>query len=204
VINKNRIENKYFLRKDILSFNVYGDELLIGSFEGLHFYKLTPKPVLIKTFPITTGISKIYKEGKKVIFSTYGEGIFVLENGKTENFENIYFNNIENLFNITSGYAATSYDYGAIILDKKFQPVAHLNKNNGLESNFVTCAFSDNDTIYIGTKKGLTTYYKNKTIQKFTSKKDFHDDAIKSIFRDNKNKFGYLQIKISIKNLDIL
>ena len=192
VINKNRIENKYFLRKDILSFNVYGDELLIGSFEGLHFYKLTPKPVLIKTFPITTGISKIYKEGKKVIFSTYGEGIFVLENGKTENFENIYFNNIENLFNITSGYAATSYDYGAIILDKKFQPVAHLNKNNGLESNFVSCAFSDNDTIYIGTKKGLTTYYKNKTIQKFTSKKDFHDDAIKSIFRDNKKQIWIL------------
>ena len=195
VINKNRIENKYFLRKDILSFNVYGDELLIGSFEGLHFYKLTPKPVLIKTFPITTGISKIYKEGKKVIFSTYGEGIFVLENGKTENFENIYFNNIENLFNITSGYAATSYDYGAIILDKKFQPVAHLNKNNGLESNFVTCAFSDNDTIYIGTKKGLTTYYKNKTIQKFTSKKDFHDDAIKSIFRDNKKQIWILTDK---------
>ena len=42
---------------------------------------------------------------------------------------------------------------GFCMLDEKFRVTNHFDKDNGLESNFVTYAFSDNDSIYIGTKK---------------------------------------------------
>lgn len=64
----------------------------------MHFYSLEPKLRLIKTYPITTGISKILKINDKIVISTYGNGIQVMENNTVKTFENKYFNNIENMF----------------------------------------------------------------------------------------------------------
>lgn len=195
ILKDNKIDKKHFLRKDALSFFISGNELIIGSFEGLHFYSLEPELRLLRTYPITTGISKIIKKDNKIIFSTYGNGIKVLENNKLKTYLNKYFNNIENMFESPKGYIITSYEYGACLLDKNFKVLNYLNKEKGLESNFVTYAYNDADSTYIGTKKGVTVFYKDATIYKFSSNKDFGGNIVRYIFRDKKNKIWILTDK---------
>ena len=199
ILNKKSIQGKYFLRKDALSFFVSGNELILGSFEGLHFYSLEPKLRLIKTYPITTGISKILKINDKIVISTYGNGIQVMENNTVKTFENKYFNNIENMFKTKNGYAITSYEHGICLLDEKFRVTNHFDKDNGLESNFVTYAFSDNDSIYIGTKKGVTVYHNKKPVLNFNSKNGFGGNLVREIFRDKKNTIWILTDKLLYK-----
>lgn len=195
ILGEKNIEKKYFLRKDALSFHVSGNELILGSFEGLHFYSLEPELRLLRTFPITTGISKIIKKDNKIIFSTYGNGIKVLQNNRLKTYLNRHFNNIENMFETPKGYIITSYEYGASLLNNNFEVINYLNKDNGLESNFVTYSYGDSDSTYIGTKKGVTVFYKNAAIYKFNSKKDFGGNVVRYIFRDRKNKIWILTDK---------
>ncbi len=195
ILGKKNIEKKYFLRKDALSFHVSGNELILGSFEGLHFYSLEPELRLLRTYPITTGISKIIKKDNKIIFSTYGYGIKVLENNKLKTYLNKYFNNIENMFESPNGYIITSYKYGACLLDKNFKVLNYLNKEKGLKSNFVNYAYNDADSTYISTKRGVTVFDKDANIYKLSSNKDFGGNIVRYIFRDKKNKIWILTDK---------
>lgn len=199
IVGDKSIEKKIFLRKDAMSFEVSGNNLLVGSFEGLHFYELSPKIKLIKTYPITVGISKIISIKDKIVFSTYGQGIVVLHGNNKETIRNQYFNNIEDLFKIKHGYAITSYESGTTILDEDFRVVTHLDKKNGLESNYSTYAFSDNDTIYVGTKKGVTLFVDGNPVLSLNNKNGYDGNITKSIFRDHNKQIWVLTDKCLMK-----
>lgn len=192
VLGNDSIEQKYFLRKDALSFYISGNEMLLGSFKGLYFYRLTPKPILKKFIPITSGISKIFKTNSKIVLSTYGNGIVILENTQQKRINNKHFNNIENLIKLKKGYALLSYEHGISILNDDFQFITHFDKNKGLESNYVTSAFSDNDTLYIGTKNGASVFFNNKLIFKYKKENGFKGNMTKAIFRDHKKQIWIL------------
>ena len=201
VLGKKAIEDKIFLRKDALTFSIEGNELILGSFLGLEFYNLKPKLKLIKTIPITIGISKIIKHNGKIVFSTYGNGIYVLDKNNLKNYRNQYFNNIENMFETKDGFAITSYEDGVSFLDKNFRVLNHFDKNRGLESNYATVAFQDNDTIYVGTKKGATIFYKNKPVFRFNSAQNFKGNLVRNIFRDKNGKIWVLTDKYLYKKM---
>lgn len=201
VLNNQFVENKFFLRKDALSFYITGNELYVGNFDGLYIYGLSPKPILKKIIPMTIGISKITKIENKIILSTYGNGIIEINENNKKIIKNKPFNNIENLFKLKKGYALLSYEYGASIIDDNFKFISHFNKKNGLESNYSTYAFSDNDTIYIGTKKGVTLFFNGKAVSDFNYKNGYKGNITKLIFRDNKKQIWVLTDKFLLRKI---
>lgn len=196
IFNKSKIFTKLKLGKDALTFFVEGNKIYIGSFSGLQIYNLKDEKLeLIKKFPFTVGISKILKINNTIIFSTYGSGIFTIENDKIKQFDNKPFNNIENLYKINDGYGLVSYESGVSIVDNQFKFKFHLDNTKGLVSNFATCVFSDNDTIFVGTKNGVTAFLGNKPVLKFTKFEGFVGDITRNIFRDQENKIWILTDK---------
>lgn len=200
-VGKREIENKVFLKKNALSFLISGNELILGSFDGLEFYNFKPKLKLTKTIPIKIGISKIIKLNGKIIYSTYGNGIYVLDKNKLKNYRNQYFNNIENMFKTKDGFAITSYEDGVCFLDNNFKVIQHFDKNTGLESNYATAVYYDNDSIFIGTKKGATIFYKNQRVYSFNEHHNFKGNVVLDIFRDRNGNIWVLTDKCLYKKV---
>lgn len=200
IISKDKIETKKYIGKDALSFYIEGNNAYIGTFSGLQFYKINHNNfILQRKIPITTGISKILKIKNKIIFSTYGNGLQILENNTLRRINNKPFNSIENLYKIDNGYALISYESGVSILDEDFKLKNHFNKNNGLISNYATCVFSDRDSLFIGTKKGITVFVKNKPVSTYSDNNGFKGQITRSIFKDNQNRLWILTDKFLLR-----
>ncbi len=58
-----------------------------------------------------------------------------------------------------------------LYLNEKLNFISHINKKNGLHSNFVTTVFADTDTVYIGARKGIAQWYDNKIVKTFKSRR---------------------------------
>ena len=200
-LNEKEIESKVFLKKNALTFLISGNELFLGSFDGLEIYDIKPKLKLKKKIPITMGISKIIKINQKIIYSTYGNGIFVLEKNNLINYRNQYFNNIENIFKTKNGFAITSYEDGVCLLDSNFNVIKHFDKRNGLESNYATAVYYDNDSIFIGTKKGATIFYKNIRVYSFNEDHNFKGNVVLDVFRDRNGNVWVLTDKCLYKKI---
>ncbi len=120
-------------------------------------------------------------------------------------YQNKPFNNIENLFKIKQGYGMVSYESGLSILNEKLNFISHINKKNGLHSNFVTTVFADTDTVYIGARKGIAQWYNNKIIKTFKAEEGFSGNLTRLIFRDVKNRIWVLTDKdLLLKTKNIL
>lgn len=201
IVSKKKIEKKIFVGKDAQTMYLENNLLYIGNFSGLHIYSLKNNQLqLIKSYPLTAGISKIIKNNNKIIFSTYGLGLYVVEKNSLINFKNKPFNNIENLYKIKNGFAVTSYEDGLTILDEHLNYKAHFNKKNRLLSNFVTSVFSDNDTIFVGTKNGVTALLDNVSVIKYNESKGFIGNITRNIFRDNKKSIWFVTDKTILRN----
>lgn len=193
IISKEKIEAKRFISKDALSLYIDGNIAYVGTFSGLSTYKIQNNNFILQNkIPLNTGISKIIKKDQRIIFSTLGKGFFVLENKMLKKFDNKPFNSIVNLFIIDGNYILTSYESGVSIIDEDFNLKQHFNKNNGLQSNYVTSIFADKDTLYVGTKKGVTVFFKNKPIAIYNEENGFKGKITKAIFKDNKNRLWIL------------
>ena len=200
VISKDKIEAKKFIAKDALTFYIEGNNAYVGTFSGLQFYKISQNDfILQKTIPITSGISKILKIKDKIIFSTYGNGLQILENNSLRKINNKPFNSIENLFKIDNGYVLASYESGITVLNENFEFKNHFSKKNGLISNYATCIFSEKDTLYVGTKKGVTVFLRNKPIAFYNELNGYNGQVTKAIFKDNKNKLWILTDKFLLR-----
>ena len=196
VIQDDKILSKVFLRKDALTFHLDGDFLYLGSFAGLETYKMNGNQLqFIDLFPFTAGVSKILKFNNQIIFTTYGGGFCVKNGNSVTKYQNKPFNNIENLFKIKQGYGMVSYESGLSILNEKLNFISHINKKNGLYSNFVTTVFADTDTVYIGARKGIAQWYNNKIVKTFKAEEGFSGNLTRLIFRDVKNRIWVLTDK---------
>ena len=66
-------------------------------------------------------------------------------------------------------------------------------------SNYATCIFSEKDTLYVGTKKGVTVFFRNKPIAFYNELNGYNGQVTKAIFKDNKNKLWILTDKFLLR-----
>lgn len=187
--SNNKIISETFVRKDALSFYVSNDSLLIGSFEGVHYYSYKNNSATVqKTFSITAGISSILPYRKQWLFSTYGGGFISTEDFVTAKmfFEKLPFANIEKAIKLKDGYAALSYEDGFFVCDRNLKPQQHYNIKNGLVSNYVSALYQQNDTLWAGCKNGLSLIVANKVIKTISYQDGFRGKMVKHIFASNK------------------
>jgi signal transduction histidine kinase len=188
--NSYKIISETFIRKDVLSFYISNDSLLIGSFEGLHYYSYkNNRATLLKTFVISAGISSIIPYHKKWLFSTYGGGF-----RSTKDFvsaevfsEKLPFANIEKTVALKNGYASLSYEDGFFTCDHNLKPLQRYNTQNGLLSNYAITVHQQNDTLWAGCKNGLSLIKNNKVVKTISYKEGFRGKMAKYIFVSNKN-----------------
>ncbi len=182
--DKNKIIHEFFLRNDVLSFYISNDTLMVGSFQGLHYYKWNNgKAILLKTFPMTAGISTIlpYKGGWLV--STYGGGFFTTKDlVSSVNYGQVPFSNIEKTTPLQSGFAALSFENGFFTCDGNLANVKSYTTQNGLLSNFITEALLCKDTLWVGGKKGLNLIVNNKVVKTISYKEGFKGKLVRHIF----------------------
>jgi signal transduction histidine kinase len=196
--NNNTISQEVFLRKDALCFYLTNDTLLVGSFEGLHYYSFkNNKAVLKSTVPLTAGISGILPFNKQWIFSTYGNGIYATSNFATAKryFDDFPFGNIERIIKLKNTVAAISYEHGFFICDENLNLLKQYTTANGLLSNYVTTVAEINDTLWVGGKGGVTLIANGKVIKTLTSKDGFKGKIVKYIFKDIINNIQILSDK---------
>jgi signal transduction histidine kinase len=189
--NNNQIIGETFIRKDALSFYITNDSLMVGSFEGFHYYNLKNNIATLKnTFRIGAGISSIYPYKDDWIFSTYGSGFYTLKNFVQEkrHFANLPFANIEKTEKLQNGFAGLSFEDGLFICNNDFENVQHFNTKKGLLSNYVSTVHEYKDTIWVGGKNGISLITKNNAIKTLSYKEGFRGKIVKYIFTSNKGQ----------------
>ncbi|MDF0720308.1 two-component regulator propeller domain-containing protein [Kaistella sp. PBT33-4] len=199
VLDGKKIESRFEVGRDALTLFVDGNRLYAGTFNGLQVYVINNgKLNLERMFHITDGISKIFKTPDgKLVFSTYGNGLFK-ENGR--GFKNIrlpVFNNIENVFESYGGkYFATSYESGYTEFDSAIRTARSVSRKNGLESNNINYIFSEKDTLWVGSPSGLTARVNNRQVLNLGRKKGFSGNSVKSIFRCRQGRLWVVTNKL--------
>ncbi len=193
-----KITGKFFLRSDILSFFLRNDTLIAGSFSGLHCYTLQQnKARLLHTLPLTAGISDIWPQGNGWFFSTYGSGFM-----HTTDFVNrklyhqvLPFSNIERSIPITGGYAALSFESGFFVCDTAVANIHPFNKANGLLNNYVITVHQYRDSLWVGSKEGVSIIKAGKVVQTLSSKEGFKGKKAMLIFHDGQGRLWVVSDK---------
>jgi signal transduction histidine kinase len=190
IFHKSGIQKSFFTCNDALSAYITNDSLLIGSFRGLHLYKIKPAGIrLEKTIPITAGISTIFRSGDSIVFSTYGSGWVVSKNFRdTVHIKNFPFGNIEKTVGLPNGYAALSYEDGFFIVNKQFSSMKLFNKKNGLLSSYVICVHTHNDSLWVGTKNGVSIVHNGNVVQTISFADGFKGTKAYTLFHDRKGR----------------
>jgi signal transduction histidine kinase len=189
--NNNQIIGETFIRKDALSFYITNDSLMVGSFEGFHYYSFKNNTATLKkTFRIGAGISSIYPYKNDWMFSTYGSGFFNLKNFVFEKreFAQLPFANIEKTEKLQNGFAGLSFEDCFFTCDNNFENVQHFNTKKGMLSNYVNTLYEYKDTLWIGGKNGISLITKNSAIKTLSYKEGFKGKIVKYIFTSNKGQ----------------
>ena len=187
-----------FIRKDALSFYISNDTLMVGTFEGLHYYQYTNNNITLKnTFSIGAGISSILPYNKNWLISTYGSGFFIVSNFKEDKtkFESLPFGNIEKTIALPNGYAGLSFEDGFFTCNNNFENVQHFTTKNGLHSNYTSILHSYNDTLWVGGKNGISLIVNNKVVKTLSNKNGFKGNIVKAIFTSHKGKIWVISDK---------
>ncbi len=194
----NAISAEIFLRKDALSFYITNDTLLVGSFEGLHYYSFkNNKAVLQKTIPLTAGISSIVPFNNKWLYGTYGNGFYTTVNFITaeKTFNTLPFGNIENTVVLKNTVAALSFEDGFFICDKNLSVVKHYTTKDGLLSNYVSTIFEQKDTLWVGGKGGVSLIANGKVFKTLSYQQGFKGKMVKHIFSAVPNRIQIVSDK---------
>jgi signal transduction histidine kinase len=177
-------KKKFALESEPLCFLVDKNVLYLGNFKGITTYNMANNKFVKKdNYPITAGISSIIKKDNQIYFSTYGSGIFALQNFKNSNIEknNAPFVNIEKMISLKGGFLALSHESGFYICDSNQIGFTHYSKKNGLINNYCTSALQLGDTILIGCKDGLSVFKNSKIVFSINKKNGFIGKVVKEI-----------------------
>jgi signal transduction histidine kinase len=189
--NNTQIIAEKFIRKDVLSFYITNDSLMIGSFEGFHYYSLKNNTATLKnTFRIGAGISSIFPYKKDWMFSTYGNGFYAVKNfvELKKNIANLPFGNIEKTTKLENGFAGLSFEDGLFTCDNNFENTQHFNTKKGLLSNYVNTVYEYKDTLWVGCKNGISLITKNNIVKTLSYKEGFRGQYVKYILTSNKGQ----------------
>jgi signal transduction histidine kinase len=189
--NNNQIVSETFIRKDALSFYITNDSLMVGSFEGFHYYSFKNNTATLKnTFRIGAGISSIFPYKNDWMFSTYGSGFYTLKKLVQEKryFANLPFANIEKTETLQNGFVGLSFEDGLFICNNDFENVQHFNTKKGLLSNYVSTVHEYKDTLWVGGKNGVSLITKNNIVKTLSYNEGFKGNIVKYIFNSNKGQ----------------
>lgn len=201
ILDNKELIAKSFLKRDALTMLVDQEDFYLGSFSGLDHYKIRNNTLHhVNHFQHGSGVSKIIKHNGKLVFSTYGTGVFVQEGSTFRNILNPAFNNIEDLFKNHDGtFVVTSYDSGFSILDKNFNFVKNYSKEDGLISSNIGFTYGEKDTLWVGSKRGISALVNGKIVANFTEKDGFIGSAVRIIFRSAQNELWLVTDKMILK-----
>ncbi len=158
-------------------------EIIIGSMDGISFYTLNGNRLsLTKFISASHGISSIIKHNNEIYCSSYGSGIGKISNNKIV-FKSVDlpFNNIEKIVSLKNGIAALSYENGFYITNNNIQLQQYYSIKNGLLDNSVYCVFEQDNTLWVGCKKGLSKIEQNKPIKNYTTNNGFKGNKVLNI-----------------------
>ena len=134
----------------------------IGSDKGIYTYNgKEVKPFLDEKtnvqVPYRVSAMKTDDEGR-LWATTFGHGVIVIKNGKIEQVLNTNNGTLTNTFNcifIENGLAWFGSDKGVLRYDMKIKQQLWLNKYYGFPSDEVLSLCTDNNSLLVGTAKGL-------------------------------------------------
>lgn len=190
IVNQKGIIKVLKVENDALSFFVKDDILYTGNFSGINKYSIKNLEIkLLESIKYTSGVSRIFENNGKIYFSTYGGGIQEYPKGVVEN--KYPFLTIENFFKIKNGYAGISYENGFFLTDNNLKITQHFHKKNSLKSNYVSTVFSDNDTIWVGSRNNITGLVDGKQVVNYDHNNGYIGSVVKNIFR---GKGGYIWV----------
>lgn len=174
---------KTFVGQDALSMYVKDHNLYVGSLSDIKKFKLNNSLLtLVETVEVKPGVSRIFENGGKLYFSTYGKGIYQYPDLHLD--KKFPFGIIENIYSIKNGYAAVSYENGFFRTDNNFSLKEFHNIKSGLKSNFVSHVFNDDDTLWVGSKKSISGFVNGKIVKHFEEGSGFTGNSVRNIFRD--------------------
>ncbi len=197
-LSNNKIVSTIFVRKDALSFYISNDTLMVGSFDGLHYYRYSNNSIALKnTFPIGAGISSIIPHNKNWLISTYGSGFRIIKNFTeiSNFFKELPFGNIEKTVVIQNGYAGLSFEDGVFTCNNNFENIKHFTTKNGLLSNYVSVVHANKDSLWVGGKNGVTIIANNKIIKTLSFNEGFKGGIVKAIFTSSTGKIWVISDK---------
>lgn len=150
-----------------LTMFVSSDTLMVGTLRGIFFYKESEGKLQPSGFlELTAGISSIISQKEYLLAGTYGSGLMRFSGHSVRSRHQDYpFHIVERLAPLSYGFAALSYEDGILLTDTATGKSIHLTKKNGLNSNSVHTVYERNDTLWIGTKGGVTLNAKGRTVR---------------------------------------
>ena len=201
ILNRKEVLAKIFLKKDALTVFIDKENLYLGSFGGLDHYQIHQNKVRhIKFYAVGGGVSKIRKFDNKIYCSTYGGGVYSLYENSFEQKKFPIFNNVENFFqNQNQTFVITSSESGFSILDKNLKFLKNYSKKDGLLSNNISFTYGEKDTLWVGSKKGLSAIVKGKVVRSFSEDDGFKGSAVRIIFRSQKNDLWLVTDQMILK-----
>ncbi len=185
-LNQNKITAKYKLIKEPLSFLIQKDYLYTGNFDGIQKQQLKEiDNYSNQSIIYTAGISSILPNQNNLIVSTYGSGIYSINNfNDSKSFDHFPFDNIERCLEISKGFAALSNEKGFYIVDKNLKLTNYFNQKNGLLNNSVYYIHEFKDTLWVGGKNGVSTLVNNKVVNTYSFSKGFSGTNAIYLFTD--------------------
>jgi signal transduction histidine kinase len=166
----------------------------IGSFSGVHIMQVRGNQLVQQQLvPNTGGISSILRHSGQLYASTFGSGMYRVDGkGMTRLKKNLPFANIEDCVPLgDKQFALLSHERGCCVVDEQFNLLYHVDKAHGLLSNYATCAYANNDTVFIGTKKGFSKFWNGKLIKKYSYSDGFMGNVCLAI---GKQYNGYMLV----------
>jgi hypothetical protein len=168
------------------------DEIMVSSYGYL--FKLKDDQILSKVPKNSTSpIHSAYEDVEKCLWLGTNDGLYSYRNDSLKfhgNLSPLLKSKIGEIISVRGSLWMATIGEGILVYNGK--KVFHINEQNGLNSNFINTIFSDNDSIiWVGSNKGLSKIYLNKTyqfpflIENFTGSEGLFSEEIKFIKKYN-------------------
>jgi signal transduction histidine kinase len=171
------------------------------KFPADQLYKLSDPDISKYAYDANTGTSGFVPHRNNMLISTYGDGIYIL-NEKNKKIDTLNDQStppasmiIESLVPLGTSVASLTYDSGLTIYDSANRPIT-LTRQNGLLSNTVYSVFKENENAtWIGTKNGLNLFNGKNIIKTYSANEGLMGTNVLCIFKDKADRLWILSDK---------
>ena len=207
--NKLKIIDTIF-KERVTSLNAIGNEVYIGTINGLIIKNLLTKTEIKPNTIPHTRITDIERDDNNVIWiGTYGQGVIGYKSGKVVAAFSVKDGLTSNICRCISVYqnnvwVGTDKGLNKISFSGKSYSITNYTNTDGLPTNIINTVLQDSQTVFIGTASGITYFNHTNSVVKskcilhinlITSGNDtLKTPNIKLAPRKNEIKFDYVGI----------